>query len=159
MTKTTLRGHFKPHRRVQEHGEILNPVTGEMIIPPSMTKQEFQRECDINNIIKHFSVTGMFNHVNANASQGAYSELPDAVDFQDSLHLIKEAETAFLSLPAKVRDRFGQDPSQFLAFMADPENVDEIRKLGLAKPVPPPSEPLDVRVVKEDDPKADPKAS
>lgn len=139
--------HFREHKRVQEHGELVNHATGEVSIPPSMAKQEFQRECDINNIIKHFSVTGMFNHVNAKASQGAYSDLPDSVDFQESLHTIKAAETAFMTLPAKVRDRFGQDPAEFLAFMANADNIEEIRKLGLAVAEQPPPPPIEVKVV------------
>lgn len=147
MAKPTINGHYRPHKRMQERGEILNHVTGELFQPPSLTKQEFQRECDINNIIKHFGTTGMFNHVNARAAQGAYQDLPDAVDFQESLHTIKAAEDAFMTLPAKVRDRFGQDPAEFLAFMADPANLEEIRKLGLAKPLEQAPPPLEVKVV------------
>lgn len=140
-------GNYRPHKRVQEHGAILNHVTGELTVPPSMTKQEFKRECDINNIIKHYSVSGMVNHVNAKAAQGAYQDLPDSVDFQESLHTIKMAEEAFMTLPAKVRDRFGQDPAEFLAFMANPDNLEEIRKLGLAQPVKEAPPPLEVKVV------------
>jgi len=135
--------HYRPHNRVREAGLVLDRKTGELVALPSMTKQEFKRECDINNIVKHFSTHGMVNHINAKAAQGAYQDLPDSMDFQESLHTIKAAETAFMTLPAKVRDRFGQDPAQFLAFMADPENIDEIRKLGLAQApevAPPPVE-------------------
>lgn len=139
--------HYRPHKRVQYTGEVVDLKTGELVKLPTMTKQEFKRECDINNIIKHFSTTGMFNHVNTRANQGAYQDLPDSIDFQDSLNTIKAAEAAFMSLPAKVRDRFGQDPGEFLAFMADAANVEEIQKLGLAKPLEQPPPPLEVKVV------------
>lgn len=142
-----LRSHYRPHKRVQYTGMVVDPKTGELVKLPSMTKQEFQKECDINNIIKHFSVSGMFSHVNVRAAQGSYQDLPDSVDFQESLDVIRAAETAFMSLPAKVRDRFGQDPAEFLAFLGDPANAEEAQKLGLLKPVEPPPEPLEVKVV------------
>lgn len=157
MSKQPM-SHYRPHKRVREHGYIINPATGEAKAPPSLTKQEFQAECDINNIIKHFSVTGMFNHVNTRASQGAYEDLPDQVDFQESLNTIKAAETAFMSLPAKVRDRFGQDPAEFLAFLADPANLEEARKLGLASALKEAPPPLEVKVVNQEAPPSDQKA-
>lgn len=132
MAKAVLRAHYRPHARVYYTGEIINPHSGEVTVPPSMTKQEFVRECDINNIIKAFSRTGMLNHVSARAAEGAYQDLPDNIDFQESLAVIEHAEAAFMTLPAKVRDRFGNEPERFLAFMADPANKDEIYELGLA---------------------------
>ena len=140
MAKPLKYTHYRPHSRVQERGEIFDPKTGELVRLPSMTKQEFVKECDINNVIKAYSQTGMVNHVNAKAAQGAYQDLPDVLDFQDSLHTIMAAEAAFMTLPAKVRDRFGQDPAEFLAFMGDPANEEEIRKIGLAQ-APPPKAP------------------
>lgn len=155
MTKQTARKQlqadlwhtfYSPHLRSDTWwtGTIVNPLTGEITTPPSLTKQSFKDECDINNIIKAFSVTGQVQHINARASQGTYADLPGEIDFQQSLNTIKEAQNAFASLPSKVRDRFGNDPAQFLAFMSDPANQDEMIKLGLAtdsrgaKPPPPP---------------------
>lgn len=146
MAKPIVRGHYRPHSRHQTFGTVTNPITGEITQPPSRTKQEFARECDINNIIKHFSVSGMLSHVNAKAASGAYLDLPDAFDFQESLNIINQAEAAFMSLPAKLRDRFGNDPLRFLEFTHDPENLEEMRKLGLANQLPlePPLTSIDV---------------
>ncbi|UDN67501.1 internal scaffolding protein [robinz microvirus RP_34] len=106
---------------------------------PSMTKQEFKGECDINNIIKAYSQTGMINHIAANAQQGRYEDLPDQHDFQDAMALVQGAEASFMSLPSKVRDRFGNEPSRFLEFVSDPANATEMHQLGLLRPdyVPP----------------------
>lgn len=123
---------YRPHARVQEKGELINPHTGDITTPPSLTKQEFKREADINNILKQYSKTGMLTHLNVRAREGMYADLPDAVDFQESLHLVRQAETTFMTLPAKLRDRFGNDPAEFLAFCSDPRNLDEMRELGLA---------------------------
>lgn len=129
---------YRPHKRVREHGELADGT-----VPPSLTKQEFVRECDINTIIKQYSATGMLSHVSAKAQQGAYQDLPDSYDFQESLNLVNQAEAAFMSLPAKLRERFDNEPGQFLAFCSDPANLDEMRALGLANPLPPapPPEP------------------
>lgn len=143
-------GFFRPHKRVGEAGALVNPATGEVTIPPSMTKQAHKDECDINNILKQYRLTGIVRHITAKAAQGAYQDLPDPVDFQDALNMVMEAERAFESLPSVIRSRFNNDPSEFLAFTANPANADELLELGLAQPrggapdpepapVPPPS--------------------
>lgn len=119
--------------------DLVNPVTGEVTFPPSMAKQEFKAECDINNILKQFSVTGMIRHVSARAAEGRYEDLPDSQDFQESLAIVQQATDAFGTLPAKIRDRFHNEPAEFLAFVSDPANLDEMRTLGLAIPKASPS--------------------
>lgn len=140
MTKTATapirRSFYRPHARVLYTGEVTNPVTGEVTKPPSMTKQEHKAECDINNILKQYKATGMIRHIAAQA--GVYTDLPSDVDFQGSLNMVLEAQAAFATLPSLVRERFANDPQRFLAFMADPNNLDEMVKLGLAKKIPEP---------------------
>lgn len=139
-TKATL---YRPHKRITFNSQV-DPVTGEVV--PSATKQEFKAECDINNILKQYKATGMIRHI---AAQGPiYADLPSDIDFQGSLNMVLEAQTAFGTLPSKIRERFANDPRRFLAFMADPSNLDEMVKLGLAKkteeappPPPPPAPP------------------
>ncbi|WNK13289.1 MAG: internal scaffolding protein [Microvirus sp.] len=129
---------YRPHQRVVFTNAITNPHTGEVTYPPSRTKQQFKDECDINNIIRAFKVTRQISHMRANAEQGTYTDLPDPLDFQESLNVVLAAEASFATLPAKVRERFGNDPQGFLAFMADPANQDEVIKLGLGTDNRPP---------------------
>lgn len=138
----TMYSFFRPHARVTENNEWTDPITGEVGPMPSMTKQEFQYECDINNVIKAFSATGMFKHVSARAGEGAYLDLPNSVDFQESLHQVQQAREAFMTLPSKLRARFDNDPAEFLAFSHNPENLEEMRALGLATPAPLPPAPV-----------------
>jgi phage internal scaffolding protein len=130
---------YRPHARVVYDGTITNPVTGEITSPPSRAKQEFKDQCDMNNIIKAYRLTGQINHVAANAAQGRYEDLPDEFDLQQSLNVVREADAAFASLPAKLRDRFGNDPAKFLGFLSNPENIDEARRLGIINSVKPES--------------------
>lgn len=140
-------GFFRPHDRMATaYTGKLPDLDGNLtVVPEPRTRQEFKDECDINNVIKHYKQTGQITHIAARAQQGTYTDLPDPVDFQDAINLVMEAENAFASLPAKVRDRFGNDPERFLDFMSKPENQDEMISLGLAKDTrplkPPPSTP------------------
>lgn len=148
-----IKSFHHPHDRSATWytGETVNPVTGEVTREPSMTKQSFVLECDINNILKQYRATGIVTHISAQASQGMYADLPDSLDFQESLEVVRQAEAAFASLPSKVRDRFQNNAAQFLAFTQDPNNAQELVDLGLASvtapagpPAPPPPPPAQV---------------
>lgn len=139
-----LRCFYIAHKRVYARTSTVDVRTGE-VLDKSLTKQEHLKSCDINNIIKDFSRTGQIHHISAKAAQGAYMDLPDELDYQSALNTVIDAENAFATLPAKVRDRFGNDPAEFLAFVGNPENRKEAQELGLLKPATPlpdtPSEP------------------
>lgn len=139
-------GWFLPrHHPVHWTGEVVDPKTGELVKEPSMTKQSFVAECDINNIIKEFSVTGMTRHVTER--QALYADLPDTVDFQMSLQIVAEAAAAFDALPSKIRARFNNDPAAFLEFLHDEKNRDEAMELGLLEQPPADPPPQKVEVV------------
>ena len=96
----------------------------------SLTQQQFQRECDINFIVKQNQDTGLISHVNHRMPQ--FGDFGDATDFQSALNYLQEANDAFMSLDAHVRARFQNDPAQLLDFLTNPENIEEAIKLGLA---------------------------
>lgn len=153
---TPLYSFYRPHSRAATWvtGDLVNHVTGEVYKPVARTKQSFVAECDINNILKQYRLTGQIRHISSKAAQGSYDDLPAAIDFQDAMNMVIAAEQSFATLPSKVRDRFGNDPSNFLAFMADPSNQDEIIKLGLATRRPGPAqEPLAERPASPPPPK------
>lgn len=100
---------------------------------PSMAKQSFRDECDINNIMKKYEKTGLLDHVNQ--YQGQYADLTGIVDYHTALNQVIAAEEAFMTLPAGIRSRFDNDPGNFLAFVDDPNNEEEMIKMGL-KQVP-----------------------
>lgn len=147
MAKQKL-SFYRPHKRVTFDNLYTDPVTGEVTEMPSMAKQEFQFECDINNVVKQFKPHHMAQMLAANLASGAYSDLPDDYDFQAALELVKDAEARFMTMPSKIRDRFGHDPALFLAFAGNPDNLAEMRSLGLALPEPVKSPPVEV-IIKE----------
>lgn len=110
--------------------------TGIEFPEPSLTIQSQAAETDINLIIKKYSQTGAIPQVNMPPTFGDFSQI---TDFHEAQQLIRQAEESFMSLPPEVRQRFEHDPGLFVQFASDPENLPELRKLGLAPPAPPAS--------------------
>lgn len=109
-------------------------------------KQSFKDQCDINRIMGKYRKTGL---VDWSAKYEGSIGIADPVDFHTAMNTVAQAEQMFSELPAEVRKRFANEPGAFLAFISDPANVGELRKLGLAKPARPeaPIVPVKVEVV------------
>lgn len=127
---------------VVRHFYIPHPRFYTAVGTESMTKQSFKSECDIYTILKQFQRTGIISHIAQH--KGSFEDLPDAMDFQDALNLVMQAEASFADLPSAVRDEFGNDPQRFLAAFADPDKEARLRELGLLQPKPEsrPADPL-----------------
>lgn len=103
-----------------EHGEAL----------PSMTEQHHKNDCDINTILKRYDKTGLITHVNN--MQATYGDFTEVNEYQESLNLVMAAQQSFADLPSNIRKRFSNDPGEFMEFITDPKNSEEMIKLGLA---------------------------
>lgn len=101
---------------------------------PSLTKQSFKDECDINMIMKRFKkVCGQdFLNKYQGYVNGQFGDFSNVCDYRSALDQIAQAKAVFGALPAKVRARFENDAAQFLDFCHDPKNMDEMVSLGLA---------------------------
>lgn len=113
----------------------------------SMVQQNLSAETDINNIMAKYAKTGQFHHVTPMAAE--YGDFSNVPDYKTAMEHIMASNELFMELPAKVRDRFGNDPANFIEFATDAENIEELRKLGLAPAAPLPPEPQLVKVVEE----------
>lgn len=101
---------------------------------PSRTKQSHKDECDIHNIMRQFSRTGVIEHVNR--AVPLMGDLPEGLDYQQALNTLIEGQEAFALLPASVRERFQNDPAQFLSAFQDEKQHEYLRSVGLLKPLP-----------------------
>jgi len=104
----------------------------------TLTRQEFKSECDLGAIIKRFQRTPEGREILSRLptnSGGQYLDVTDVPDFRAARDAVNRANASFMALPAVVRKRFSNDPAEFMDFCADPANLPELRKLGLAKPV------------------------
>jgi len=134
---------------------VKNPITYDrdknsdlaklVFVGSSRTQQSFRDECDINNILRKFNVTG---ELPLGSVQPQYGDFSGITDYQSALNAVMEAQDSFLALPAKVRARFQNDPAFFVEFASDEANKDEMKALGLLRQetaqavVSSPSEPV-----------------
>lgn len=126
-------GFYHDHLPVDSDDLVLDPKTGELTKMPSMTKQSFKDECDINNIVKRFEQTGILDHLNQKAAQGVFTDLGTLMDYQGALELARRAEASFMELPAELRAQFENQPGQFLDFIAQAQAGDEAKQEQLIK--------------------------
>lgn len=112
----------------------------------SLTKQAHKDEVDINQILRKHERGLIVDHLNQH--QGSYGNFIDAPDYHTALNRINDANAAFMTIPADIRARFHNDAAEFLDFVQDPSNLDEMREMGLAPkqrpedvPTPPTVEP------------------
>lgn len=102
---------------------------GMVFTEPSRTKQSFKQEADINSILEKYSRTGLIPHYDKPQQYGDYTGV---IDYHTAMNKIAEGRSAFEDLPSGIRKRFDNDPGQFLDFIADETNFDELVELGLA---------------------------
>lgn len=103
------------------------------------TKQNHKAECDINQIMARYLRTGVIDVQARHAPR--YGDCT-GVEFEKGMQTIAAAQSMFNELPAKLRDRFENDPGKFLDFVHDPKNIEEAREIGLLKPKAPEATPL-----------------
>lgn len=106
---------------------------------PTLTKQAFRKECDINQIMKQYSKNGLLDHLNTH--QGNYGDFISFEDYHTSLNKILEAKDAFYSIPSEIRAKFDNDPALFIKFAQDEQNHDQMVEMGLARAREPAADP------------------
>lgn len=107
---------------------------------PSMTRQEFADDADINTIMRRYESTGTVPGTERVPFYGDFTDMPD---FMQAQAIVIDATDAFMSLPARVRREFDNNPAEFVKFASDPDNVEQMRIWGLAEPAKPVEKPLD----------------
>lgn len=95
---------------------------------PSLTKQSDAKDCDINNIVNTFRKTGQLPPV---VKQGQYADVSEIGSYQDAMNFVLNVQDTFDALPSKVRNKFRNNPAEFVDFVQDERNTDELRELGL----------------------------
>ncbi len=121
------------------------------------TKQSFTEQCEINNIMARHQQGVAITHLNKNAANYGFAT---SHDFAESMRIVKTAQDMFDGLPSTIRNRFANDPGQFLDFVQDADNRKEGEKLGIwqtmAEDAPQPDpEPKDPAPKGDPEPKKD----
>jgi phage internal scaffolding protein len=97
---------------------------------PEITEQCHKDSCDVIQIIDKHS-RGLIVHVNTMTAQ--YGDYTEVNEYKEAQNLVLRAQEGFAALPSAVRNRFNNDPGQFLEFATNPENFDEMCDMGLAE--------------------------
>lgn len=108
----------------------------------SKIQQDTAEQADINYILKQFNVTGEINSENRGTPM--YGDYSNVGDYNTALNRVTSAERLFAELPARMRERFENNPAKLLSYVSDPKNLDACIDLGLIqapenyqKPSPP----------------------
>lgn len=105
---------------------IVKIVKGE-----SMTKVSFQNEVDINQIVERAQKNGTLPaRIQENP---VYGEFTRSVEWANAHDIVVKAQEQFMGLDARTRAKFNNNPAEFLAFAENPNNLDQMIELGLAK--------------------------
>lgn len=97
---------------------------------PTLTKQSFKDESDVNKIVAKYKKTGDPSLLMKRTSH-VYADVSDVPSYQDALEVVRQAEETFMALPSAVRSRFNNNPAELLDFISKKENIEEGIKLGL----------------------------
>lgn len=104
-----------------------------------MTKQSHALETDINQLLARWLTTGQ---INVTAKEPTYGDFSGVGDYHDAMNRVIAAQEEFNALPAQLKKACGQDPGILLEMMKDPDQREELEKLGLAKAKTPAETPV-----------------
>ena len=96
----------------------------------SLTVQSDKHGADINQIVGKFVKTGIMPNVKV--GQPMFGDFVNVMNYQDALICVAHVEQQFDALPAHVRDRFKNSPSELIDFLSDADNRQEAVELGFA---------------------------
>ena len=139
-----------PKFRTPDDGlnDFISDMTAHFDMTPSMTKQEFTDECDINVLMRRFQQTQdpsvlKFNtrvpiaantfEYDDNGNKRPIVDLTNvSASYHEALNYVSDTKSEFMKLNADIRARFKNDPQEFLNFVANPANQEELIRMGLA---------------------------
>lgn len=117
-------------KKLLEKNPKAKPNVGKTCIGPSKTRQEFKKDCDINRIVDRYTRTGELPFI-GRKNLGIYADVSQIPDYKSALEFVIAAKESFSTLDVNIRKRFHNSPDELMAFLEDPNNKDEARKLGL----------------------------
>lgn len=109
----------------------------------SLTNQADMDSADINKIMARYEKTGvLIDPLTLAERKPMYGDFTEVKTYHETLAAVRRAEESFSKLPAKVRNRFENDPQKLIDFLEDSRNDGEAVELGLKDksvlpPVPP----------------------
>jgi phage internal scaffolding protein len=85
---------------------------------------------EVKNLLEPARKQGLLDAVTR--YEGVMDDIP-AKTFEEAMNTVAQATQMFEAMPAHIRTRFNNDPKTFLEFTHNPENAQEMQKMGLLK--------------------------
>lgn len=120
----------KVRNKFSKRTPVILHSTGE-----DLTQQHFREEVSINNIIAKYNKTGVINHVSRNRLR--FGEFRDLAEHITDIDKVTKAQQSFETLPATLRNEFGNSIEGFFKFVKNPANNEQLIKWGILDPIPP----------------------
>lgn len=98
----------------------------------TIVEQHHKKIVDINNIVSKYKKTGI---IDKQRKDGFYGDFTNAVDYDTALNKLRDADKDFSLLPSQLREKFENNPSKLIDFIANSDNYDEAIALGLIEKV------------------------
>jgi phage internal scaffolding protein len=119
-----------------EHKRVLKEFPLE-----TLTEQQHKDTCDMHRIMGQQLKTGIIDHVAR--YKGQYGDYASSLDLHTAMNIISDAASMFETVPAQIRNKFGNDAGAFVDFMNDNRNYEAIAEMGLdvSHLTPPPEKP------------------
>lgn len=95
------------------------------------TKQSEAEACDINNIMARYQATGLLPEIQRR--EPSFGDFSTMETLQEAMAIVAQANSQFAALPSAVREKFANNPAEFLKFVDDPKNNDALVEMGLAE--------------------------
>lgn len=95
----------------------------------SRAAQSFKDDCDINVIVRRAMRTGVWP--NKRMEVPVFGDFTNIPDYRSAQQLIVETTEQFEKIPARIRERFHNSVDEFVAFVSNPENSEDVVKMGL----------------------------
>lgn len=101
---------------------------------PSITDQSAKQSSNMNYIMSQYLKTGLLPESSKRLAR--YIDNTNVPSLEDAYTRLNEARELFMLLPAKLRKQIDNDPKKLPAFLVDPDNKDQLIKLGIINPKP-----------------------
>ena len=96
---------------------------------PSLTKQTFKDQCDINRVLDRAKTGAGLSHLaNYGGLYGDFSNW-DERTYEDMQAQMAQGISIFNDLPAELRQEFDNNPGKFFGFVNDPANKDRLEEI------------------------------
>lgn len=99
----------------------------------SLAVQSEKDDADINVIMYRFGKTGQLPQTNKQPlDPDIFHEI---TDYQSALNAVNQAQEAFMLIPAEIREKFNNNPHEYLLYITDPDTPKEkLKELGVLRP-------------------------